>query len=310
MSIRYKLLDVFADEHFQGTQIPVVILQQPVDDALKRRIASEFRQTETVFIDTSGSAQPCSVFDETGETRFGAHTTIAAAQVAADLGFGEDVAGVRQYRINNGEQAIDTFVDPAAQGPRSVQFSTWIAPVLDAYTPEESKIAQALGIEEKHLRFSKYRPLGVSINRPTLVVPLTRHEHVLAARLQPEHWSELLSSIYADSILLFAPGSVSGTTDFHGRLMRPDFRPNEYPPIGNVMPEFVAYLASQSSTVPGTHTFSIDRGSPDSRVSVIHVELDKQPGKEICCRIGGRVILIGEGQLFIDPSAEPIRAVS
>ena len=34
------------------------------------------------------------------------------------------------------------------------------------------------------------------------------------------------------------------------------------------MPEFIAYLAEQADTAPGTHTFSMDRGSETTRNTI------------------------------------------
>ena len=64
------------------------------------------------------------------------------------------------------------------------------------------------------------------------------------------------------------------------------------------MPEFIAYLAEQGETAPGTHTLSVDRGSHETRKSILHAEFDKRPGKEVRCRIGGNVIKMGTGSLL------------
>lgn len=299
MSISYYLLDVFADAPFQGTQIPVVVLENNLLEDTKISIAGEFRQTETVFIDKTDTENPISVYNEKEKTTFGAHTTLAAACMASELGLAKNEGRFLSLNIVDGEQNINTFVDNEGKSKGSIKFSRGFTPVLDIYTPLISSIASALHVNEKHINYSKFRPMMASVDHPVLIVPLTRTEHVLSARLQTDAWSELLAEVHASEIFLFAPGSISGLTDFHGRLINPTISSEEFPPIGKVMPEFIGYLSSQENIEQGTHTFSIDRGSLNTRKSVLHAEFDKKRGKDIQCRIGGHVIKIGEGSLNI-----------
>ncbi|WP_299595065.1 PhzF family phenazine biosynthesis protein [uncultured Microbulbifer sp.] len=298
MAIEYVLLDVFADAPFQGTQIPVVKLSgNKMDAATKMAIASEFQQSETVFIEPD-SATPASVFNSRGPQKFGAHTILAAAHIAFEMGLTKDEGAFASFILRQESGIIESFIDNADGAPGAVQFARVLSPTIDRYTPELAQLAAALNTEEKHISFSKYKPLVVSVDTPTLIVPFTRPEHVLAASLNHERWSELLGELYTSELFLFAPGSITGGTEFHGRLLNPNMAKDVFPPIGNVMPEFVAYLAEQQETAPGTHTFSVDRGSMETRKSVLHAEFDKKPGKEVRCRIGGNVIKMGEGRLL------------
>jgi trans-2,3-dihydro-3-hydroxyanthranilate isomerase len=187
--------------------------------------------------------------------------------------------------------------DKAAGGPGAIQFSRTLTPTVDRYVPELPRLAAALGVEERHLTFSKYKPMVVSVDHPVLIIPFTRPEHVLAARLDAARWAELAAEVYTAQLLLFAPGSVTGGAQFHGRLLSPDIGRDVYPPIGSVMPELIAYNPEQPDTADGTHIFSIDRGSPATRKSILHAEFDKRPGREVRCRIGGHVIKMGVGEL-------------
>ncbi|QKX16183.1 PhzF family phenazine biosynthesis protein [Microbulbifer sp. YPW1] len=298
MTLEYVLLDVFADKPFQGTQIPVVNLTGlTLDEAAKKAVASEFQQTETVFIEPQKPV-PASVFTDRGPQRFGAHTILAASFMAFELGLSKNEGSFASFLLQQESGLIESFIDDNNGMPGNIQFARELSPTLDRYTPELSRLAAALNTAEKHISFSKYKPLVVSVDTPTLIVPFTRPEHVLAASLNHERWNALLGDIYTSELFLFAPGSITGGTEFHGRLLSPDLAMNVFPPIGNVMPEFIAYLAEQPETAAGTHTFSMDRGSPETRKSVLHVEFDKKPGKEVRCRIGGNVIKMGQGKLF------------
>lgn len=298
MAIQYFLLDVFADVPFQGTQVPVVITEKALADNDKLLIASEFQQSETVFLETSNKDAPFSVYTYSRQTIFGAHTILAASYIAHELGLTTDQGTYTAFEISQNNQVINVFIDKAPAGVGSIQFARTLQPSFDRFTPSLSRIAKALNTDEKHISYSKYRPMVVNVDNPTLIIPFTRSEHVLAARLNAEVWPELMSETYATDIFLFAPKRQGESENFHGRIINPDVANNVFPPIGNVMPEFVAYLAEQNETAEGTHTFSIDRGSERTRRSVLRVEFDKRPGKRTQCRIGGRVIKMGVGNLL------------
>lgn len=298
MTIEYELLDVFANEPFQGVQIPVVKLQgSDISATSKMAIASEFQQAETVFIEADKEVPAC-VFNSKGQQRFGAHTVLAASYVAFEMGLTKDEGSFASFLLRHETGLLESFIDHADGVPSAIQYARALSPIIDRYTPEIPRLAAALNVDEKHISFSKYKPLVVSVDTPILIVPFTRPEHVLAASLNVERWNALSGDVYTSELFLFAPGSVSGSTEFHGRLLNPGMPNDVFPPIGNVMPEFVAFLAEQSETVDGTHTFSIDRGSLESRKSILHAEFDKKAGKEVRCRIGGNVIKMGEGKIF------------
>lgn len=299
MALNYSLLDVFADAPFQGTQIPVVLLDDgEFSDQARTAIAGEFQQTETVFIDTTGNTARASVYNSNGPCLFGAHTILAASFVAYEKGLVKDQGSYATFTLTQQQQAIESFIDKTIDGPGAIQFSRILTPTIDRYTPEIPRLAAALNTDERHISFSKYKPMVISVDSPTLIIPFTRPEHVLAASFNPERWADLFGSVYTSQLLLFAPGSITGSSQFHGRLLGPDSGRNVFPPIGNVMPEFIAYLAEQPDAADGTHTFSIDRGSLSTRKSILHAEFDKRPGREVRCRIGGHVIKMGTGSLL------------
>lgn len=300
MNITYLIYDVFADAPFAGTQIAVVSADAPLDEQLKTQIAAEFGYPETVFVDQANSESPFTVYNKQGKTSFGAHTTLAAAQKAFELGLGNQAKHYSEYKLMDSGLSVDTFVDNASpEADRLTLFARHFDFTTDRFVPELAAIADALRLDVKHLSYSRYKPKLVSVDTPVLVVPLTRPEHVVSARLDPNQWASLLSEVYATSILLIAPGSIGGRSDFHGRLIAPTFESSACPPIGSVIPEFIAYLCCCDSTAPGTHTTSIDRGSHDGRQSLIHLEFDYRGGNQAKCRIGGKVILMAEGKFLI-----------
>lgn len=299
MTLAYSLLDVFADSPFQGVQVPVVLLNgQVLSDEYKQALASEFLQSETVFIDSESETEPFSVFNSKGRCLFGAHTILAASYVAYEKGLVIDKGMYSTLSFTQQKQVVESFIDKQESGPGAIQYSRTLTSTIDRYTPEIAQLAALLNTEERHISFSKYSPMVVSVDRSVLIVPFTRPEHVIEASPNIERWAELAGQVYTPQLFLFSPGSITGQTQFHGRLMSMDKPREDLPPIGSIMPEFIAYLAEQEETTPGTHVFSIDRGSLTTRKSILHAEFDKRPSKEVRCRIGGHVIKMGVGELL------------
>ena len=181
MATRYFLLDVFADAPFQGTQIPVVVPDRMLSSNEKLLIASEFQKSETVFLDTADVETPFSVYNDTRQTIFGAHTILAAAYIAHEMGLARDEGAYTAFDIVQNLQTIKVFIDKVPDGIGSIQFARTLLPSFDRFTPSLNRIANALNIDEKHISYSKYRPMVVSVDNPTLIIPFTRSEPVLAA---------------------------------------------------------------------------------------------------------------------------------
>jgi trans-2,3-dihydro-3-hydroxyanthranilate isomerase len=299
MALTYSLLDVFADAPFQGVQVPVVWLEGAVlSNAHKQALASEFQQSETVFIDPAAKDKLVSVFNSKGPCLLGAHTILAASFIAYEKGLGTPEGRFSSLKLKQEMHEMSSFIDHTEKGPGAIQFSRALNPSVDHYVPTVAQLAALLNTEERHISFSKYKPLIVSVDRPVMIIPFTRPEHVLAASLNAERWADLAGHVYTPQLFLFAPGSITGKTQFHGRLLSFELARDALPPIGNVMPEFIAYLAGQPGITDGTHTFSIDRGHSTTRTSILHAEFDKHAGKALRCRLGGNVIKVGQGEMF------------
>ena len=165
MTISYRLYDVFADEPFAGTPIAVVMADVLLDDAVKTRITAELGCSETVFVDPSNPASPFAVYNGQGKTSFGAHTTLAAAARAFELGYGKQAEGYSEYLLQDGGLSVNTFQDASGHGAGGLTlFARHFDFTTDRFVPELSDIARALNTEVKHLAYSRYKPRLVAVD--------------------------------------------------------------------------------------------------------------------------------------------------
>lgn len=304
MKYNYYTADVFTDTLFQGAQIAVFPDADAIPSEVMPLIAKELNLSETVFIlaDEQPMTFKLRIFSPMGEIDFAGHPMLAAARamLASERIQLTDKQASLVFCQNAGNATVN-LTQPNDK-PLFVQFSLKADPTIDRYTPTTSELARLLGIEEKDIDSRTFYPRLAAIDTPYLIVPLLSQQAVRKARFSLNAWSQSSApAMAAQEIFLFSNKTDNQDTDFHGRLLGPAIGMHEDPPIGSVLPCFAGYLGDHSHIRPGTYTFTIDRGSEETRRSVLHIEIDNHKDKLITLRVGGEVILVSENSLNLDP---------
>ena len=308
---RFYTADVFADRAFQGAPITVFPDAAAIPEALLLPIARELNLSETVFVypDTAPDTTPGTaadrfrlrVFSPAGEVDFAGHPMLAAARVLLETGLAP--LGERPLPLtfvqNSGAIAVN--LGPARGDACFVQFSLRVNPVLDRYTPTPAELAALLSLPEREIDTRLFGTRLASIDLPYLIVPILSQDAVEKARFNLEAWSQSgAPALAAQEIFLFSGRTANRDADFHGRLLGPAIGPRSDPPIGSAMPCFAGYLADHAHIREGTYTFTIDRGTLETRRSLLHIELDKRRGRPTMLRVGGDAVLVTQGTLTLD----------
>lgn len=299
--------DVFADRAFHGAPIAVFPDARDIPEALLPAIARELNLSETVFVypDSLADQVPnrfrLRVFNPLGEVNFAGHPMLAAARVLLEVGLGP--LGVAPLPVtfvqNSGEIAVN--LGPARGDACFVQFSLRVSPVLDRYTPTPAELAALLSLPGREIDTRLFGSRLASVDVPYLIVPILSQEGVENARFNLEAWSQSgAPALAAQEIFLFSSRTRNRDADFHGRLLGPAIGPRTDPPIGSVMPCFAGYLADHAHIREGTYTFTIDRGTPETRRSLLHIEIDKRRDRPTTLRVGGNAVLVTQGNLILN----------
>jgi PhzF family phenazine biosynthesis protein len=296
----YYTADVFTGELFQGAQIAVFPRAENLPEEAMRPIAAELNLSETVFV--TSAEHPGSfrlrIFTPRGEIDFAGHPMLATACALMEAGHVDPTPGSRplMFRQNTGEVSVS--VTRREGKPLFVQFALSANPIIDRYTPSEAELAGLLCIAETDIDSRTFHPRLVSIDLPYLIVPLTTQAAVRKARFSVEAWSQSgAPAMAAQEVFIFSPRTSNQDTDFHGRLLGPNIGAHEDPPIGSAMPCFAGYLGDHEHIREGTYTFAIDRGTPATRRSLLHIEMDYHAGKPAALRVGGEVVLVSKNEL-------------
>jgi trans-2,3-dihydro-3-hydroxyanthranilate isomerase len=297
---KYYLVDVFTQQAFSGAQIAVFPEAEGLSDAQMQSLAKELSLTESVFLFAS-AMEDCfklKIFSPSGERNFSGHATIASGFVLAKTGktgFGKPHKTLI-FEQNTGP--LEVIITMQAE-QIFVQFSRAAEVISDRFVPTNAQLAEMLSLDEKELNHARYNTLLVSCEKPYLVIPVSSFEAVRRAVFQPREWSTSIAPIVAaDEFLVFSAKSDITQSNFHGRLVGPQIGPDEDPPIASAMPAFAGYLAAHDHVKQGTYSFSIDRGTVQTRKSVLAVEFVTQKDRQNQIRVGGPAVLVAEGSII------------
>jgi len=306
MDYEFYTADAFTSEPYQGAQIAVIPYAEGLTPAQMQRIASEFNLSETVFVFRSAErpdVRRLRIFSPTAEIDFAGHPIIAAGHVLASIGDVPLEGRHTRLVFEQNTGPIEVHVTRDEDQPALVQFQMRVRPRTDHFVPPPSELAGILGLEPDDFFHPTFKPLLVSCDGAYLVLPLRSYAAVRKAEFSSRHWSNSSApSMLASQILLFSSQASTRSASFHGRLVGRSIGVNEDPPIGSSIPAFASYLCAHDHVLPGTHVFSIERGTREKRLSILHVEMENKGLEELGVRVGGPAVLISRGTLTAPPA--------
>ena len=302
MSHTYYTADVFTETVFQGAQIAVFPAVANFDDEQMSLIARELNLSETVFVSPGEQNNhfKLRIFTPLKEISFAGHPVLATAKTLVEEGLITLSSGKATVCFQQKAGDLSVNIEQREGEPLFVQFSLSSDPVIDRYTPRASELAALLSIDESDIDTHTFQTRLVSINLPYLILPLASQAAVRKARFDMKAWSQSSApAMAAQEILVFSNKTDNSDTDFHARLLGPSIGVHEDPPIGSAMPCFTGYLGSHDAIREGTYTFIIDRGTSETRRSVLAIEMDNHADKATALRVGGNVVLVSKNSLLL-----------
>ena len=266
-------------------------------------VAKELNLSETVFVfrpQEDLNHRRMRIFSPLGEVDYAGHPIIATAFVLAHCG---DIALPERVNTLTFEQntgPIEINISAENGKPAFIQFNSMVSSLIDCFVPPDEELAAVLSLDISELDHKKYSPKLVSCGVPYLIVPVWDYDSVRNARFDFAAWSNSTApQMAAQEILLFSPKTPMMDSDFNLRLLGPNIGPHEDPPVGSAVPAFASYLCSFDITAEGTHTYAIDRGTTESRRSVLNIEMDNRGAAQLPLRVGGEAVIFAEGSIFI-----------
>lgn len=288
---RYFTCDVFTDRAFGGNPLAVLTDARGLSDATMQAIAREFNYSETAFVVPPSDPRHTArlrIFTPGGELPFAGHPTVGAAFVLASIGatpgatdivFEEGVGPVRVRIARSGGLAVGCTLTTAR------------LPERVALAPAVSRLAPMLGLTAADIaEHGEVWSCGV----PFCVIPLASTAALQRARLDANRWSRVLGRHAGREVY---PIAREDATTLRVRMFAQGFGIAEDPATGAAAAALAGWLVERERGADGPRRWRILQGEQIGRPSEIVLEADVVSGKPSAVRVGGRCVMVAEGQL-------------
>ena len=300
--MRYKFYttDVFTDRVFGGNQLAVFPDARGLSDAQMLDVAREFNLSETTFVlppESPESTKRLRIFTPTRELNFAGHPTVGSAFVLASTG-GVALDGDRTKIVfEEGVGSVPVEIRSERGKPVFTQLTAARLPEYGPPPPPTEHIAAMLSLEpEDVLDNNNDAPTAISCGLPFLYIPLASMDAVRRARLNWEWWEQCLASYWAPLVYLFSRETEREDSSLHARMFAVSLGIEEDPATGAAATALAGYLAPRQGG-GGTLEWIVEQGFEMGRPSIIHVEADTSDGNIKEIRVGGRSVMVSEGEI-------------
>jgi trans-2,3-dihydro-3-hydroxyanthranilate isomerase len=279
---RYRVLDVFTTQPFEGNPLAVFTDAHGLDDHAMQLIARELNLSETAFcFPATGpdAAARVKIFTPRRELMFAGHPTIGSSFALLDEGIVprdasafvlEERVGLVPIRVDHGERPLIWLRTP---------------PIKFGPIRRRATCAAALGLEVDDLL--AIAPQFATAGTATLLIPLK--DPATVDRAQLTHVDTLKDDIVGPfAVFVFAPTA----TGAYSRMFAPELGVPEDPATGSATGPLASFMM-RHGLLTGSRMTS-EQGTKMGRRSLLYVAID---GDAI--DVGGYVASVAAGRLTL-----------
>jgi len=281
MRLRYLLVDVFTDRPLAGNALAVFPDAAGVPAATMQTIAREMNLSETTFVEEiSGGGYSVRIFTPSIELPFAGHPTIGTAWALRHLGRLEHDRPVQRSAAGDTPVsiALDTvWFERTGNVGEDIEDASFVAHALGLAETDIGFSAELVGMERVLLS-----PAVADAGVAYLMVPIADAATLAAMRPRPE-----VVDLSSEGVYCFAP---IAPTKIKARFFASGMGITEDPATGSAAAALGLYLSARA----GDLAFDISQGAEVRRPSTITVVTAR--GR---VRVGGSVVLVGEGELSV-----------
>lgn len=297
--MRYLHLDVFTDRPFEGNQLAVFPTPPPdIDVRLMQRIAAEMNFSESTFIFPRQAAGDVKmrIFTPAEELPIAGHPTIGSTFA---------LAAERVIAAERQEFVFELGVGPT---PVSLEWKdgqldfAWMTQPLPSFQNEldARALVGSLGLAESDL----LPPLPaqvISCGVPFLFVPLASRAAVDRVALDRRAYVAACQTLGIKElpVFLFTPDRQrAGDEAVYSRMLAPGFGITEDPATGSASGPLGCYLTRHGVVDSArARSFVSLQGVAMGRPSRVHISIDSEERHIRRVRVGGRAVVVGDGEL-------------
>ncbi len=291
MEQRFYLLDVFAEGRYSGNQLAVFRNAAHMREEDMLRLAGEVHFSETAFI-MSDKAEDGSyavrVFTPVEEIPFSGHAVLGAAYVLQSELLGPACTKMSVdlpcVRVNVEFTYRYTSVD-----------SVWMTHLPPEYGQmvEMDVAAAVLGLSVSEIA-DGLPVIQVSTGMPFLMIPLRSRSALSRARIVPEKYELLKSTLGVRALYPFTTETYDAANRFSVRMFAPDYGIPEDAATGAGGGCLAAYVLDYIAPDAAETTFSIEQGYEMGRPSLLFARASRL-SHGIRIDVGARVLMVAQG---------------
>jgi trans-2,3-dihydro-3-hydroxyanthranilate isomerase len=282
-------VDVFTDKALEGNPLAVFLDGNGLSDEQMQSLAREMNLSETTFI-VPQSSDPnktrVRIFTVQEELPFAGHPTLGTAFVLR----GDRRVGEVTLKLNVGEVPV-VFED--APGKPSFGEMTQVNPQFGR-VHDRAAIAEACGLPTESIDGSL--PIQtVSTGLPFTIVPLRSLADLQALRVDFARSEQYTQQSDSKFFYFVSRETVDGNARLQARML---FYNGEDPATGSAAGCACAWMVAHGVAQPDERVL-IEQGVEMKRRSRISVRASKEANRVVNVRVGGNVIEVMRGQVFL-----------
>jgi trans-2,3-dihydro-3-hydroxyanthranilate isomerase len=305
LKLRLVQVDVFTETPLCGNPLAVILDGTGLTTAQMQAIAREMNLSETTFILPATDAAAhfkVRIFTPRLELPFAGHPVVGTSYVLATEGLIPRPEGSVELRLELGLGVLpvdiacaDSLVTQVTMDQRPPQFLD-ILPKTDV-----AQLASGLGLSPQDITDTGLPVQLVSTGLPQLMIPVRSLAAVQAIKVRHGLLEAICKRYETHSLYTFSRETITHSAAVHSRLFAPLAGVLEDPATGSASGALGAYLVyhrvigGEASLVHLENEQGYELGRP----SRIFVEVTRQGSTITRVRVGGRVVKVLDGTIYV-----------
>jgi len=291
-TLKFFIVDVFAQEKYTGNQLAVFLLDSPIPDLQMQKIAKEINYSETTFV-TSRTLREggydVRIFTPNEEIPFAGHPTLGTAFIIA------------REMIQKPVETINLNFK-VGQIPVSLHYQNELLEVLWMQQKQPTfhqklaatSLATVLNIDLDDID-ARFPIQEVSTGLPFIIVPLKTLQALKKIKVDKDKYFKLIETTEAKAILAFCPETYDSSNDLSVRVFVEYFGIPEDPATGSANGCLAGYLLQYGYFGEESLNLKVEQGHEIQRPSLLLLKAEKN-GEKIDVFVGGKVISVAKGE--------------
>lgn len=294
MTMRFHIVDVFAERPYTGNPLAVVIGGDNLSDQMMQQFAAEMNYSETTFVTSTpelDGGYRMRMFTPAQEVAFAGHPILGTAWVVRHYVAAENA---RSVSLNLIVGQVPVVFESSRTGREVAWFRA--PPATLGPTCARERMAVALGISTDDIE-SRTPVQQITSGTSAVIVPLRRLEGLRRSRLDLAAFAPLANDGFPPLVYLFCCETHHPGNDLCARFFFDAHGVREDPATGNGAAFLGAYLLEHRLLQAADLSLRIEQGYEIRRPSLVKLRA-RMVGRTREIYVGGNIIPIVQGDLL------------